>query len=275
MNVELAKKARDSSEVRNSHLRRHTSIFDEPMEWAHQTFRWLKADHLTVIGIGFSILGIEVAEYQNRMGKYSPKLTLLAITSSVVGALNDLWDGKLARLERAEITNQKQNHHHEKMGQVKDPAADGFIEGYQALASAQTAYQRGDKFGVKAALFKLRTTNLARTVKAVANSFGVAVPETYSFLDPRFWGTSLGRKAPNYIATMAPEIKGIPVQAILDTASGVANVLVAADRISRIFFTKPTLSRKEVEHGRTRAVYLGVQSIANFYASKIAEKHLK
>ncbi|OGE28649.1 hypothetical protein A2867_04355 [Candidatus Daviesbacteria bacterium RIFCSPHIGHO2_01_FULL_40_11] len=272
----------EESAVRNSELRELTTFADGAVEWLHEkSRRRLRAWHLTALGVGFSILGIELAEYQNRTGKYSLKTTALAFGSAFIGAALDLGDGKLARVERSEMTDEKAKARHEIIGQALDPAADGVIEAWQAGSAAVTAAKNGDRFAAAMALRRLCLVNGPRTAKAIAGCFGIEVPETYRIKDVlhgdiRFFGTSLGRKIPNYLATLVNRIRGVSVQGGADVIASGANGLVTTERLSSLITPKgeKVLSDKEIKHAKTRAIVLGVEGFAFVGAAYLLGKVL-
>lgn len=260
--------AKDGSAVRNSAYRKLTDFSDGAVEGLHKGLPWLKAWHLTAAGVAFSILGIELAEYQNRTGKYTVKKTVLAFLSSFLGAALDVGDGKKATLERNEMTEEEEKAAHQARGGAIDAAGDAIVEGWQAKAAAVTAAKMGDRRAVKLALLRLATTNLPRAAKALVGCFGFDVPETYRITDVargdiRFFGTSLGRKIPNYLATLANKPKGIPIQKGADLIAPTANTIVAAERLGALIAAKgeKALSHQEMRNARTRAVVLGAQSL--------------
>lgn len=270
---------RDSSGVRNSDLRKATGVFDPGIDFVREHVPGAKkvtATQISVVGFLLAGAGIEVQEYQNRTGKRSKKLTALSICLTLAGVFCDVLDGKVARKVRNEMIDPAKREEDEKLGQAIDPMVDGGIEGWRATSSAVTAFLRGDYFGVQAAIFNLRTTNLPRTGKAIAGSVGVSTPETYSRLDPRNIGTSLGRKAPNYLATYVPTIGKIPVQGICDTIVGLASMVVAGERVIASFRPSgPKLSAKETEHAMVRAEFLAGETVVLNSLADITQKSLK
>lgn len=270
--IEEVARAKDVQEkestVRNSKYRKYTNFSDGAVELLHKNFPWLKAWHLTALGAGFSILGIELAEHQNRTGKHSVRTTVLAFLSSFLGAALDVGDGKKARLERSEMTDQKAIEEDEERGGAIDAAGDGVVEGWQAGSAAYTAAKNGDRLGAKLALLRLATTNLPRATKAIVGCFGFKVPETYRITDVlhgdiRFFGTSLGRKIPNYLATLFNKPKGLPIQTVTDIIAPTASAIVTAKRLSALITPEGEreLSAKEMRHARTRALVLGGEAL--------------
>ena len=273
--------AKDGSAVRNSSYRKLTDFSDGAVEGLHKGLPWLKAWHLTAAGVAFSILGIELAENQNRTGKYTVKKTTLAFLSSFLGAALDVGDGKKAKRERNEMTDEEEKAEHEAYGGAIDAAGDGIVEGWQSGSAAFTAAKMGDRRAVKLALLRLATTNLPRMAKALVGCFGFDVPETYRITDVvrgdiRFFGTSLGRKNPNYLATLANRPKGIPIQKGADYIAPTANAIVAAERLGAFIAAKgeKALSDQEMRNARTRAVVLGVETLAFGTAAFLLGRHL-
>ncbi len=256
----MAELEQNVSGVRNSEYRGLTNILDKPVEVFHKKVPGAKAKHATYLGIVFGIAAVEVEEYQNRRGKHTLRLTTLAMGLTLASWLFDLIDGKKARLERAEMTNPKEREQHEKEGQALDPQADGIIEAWRAGSSAVTAWLREDYFGVKAAIFNLRTTNRPREAKAIIGAMGIATPETYKIYDPRNLGTSFGRKAPNLISTFLPVVDEVPIQGFMDTFAGIANTLVTRERLIAISENERTLPEKDIKNADYRADVLGAES---------------
>lgn len=262
----------EKSRVRNSNLRQKTDFVNASLESVYEKHGWakkIKAWHITAAGVLFSIVAIELAEHQNRTDKYSWKTTLAALGLGLTGATLDLIDGKWARIIRDRMTDEKAKEKDEMRGQADDPFADGVIEGWQAGAAAYTAWLKGDRLGTALALGRLATTNFPRTAKAIVATFGFKVPETYSFKDLlhgdiRIFGVSLGRKIPNYGATLKDKAYGIPLQVIADAVAVSANGIVTRDRLWALFTSKGEheLSEKEEKHARFRAAVLGAQSLA-------------
>lgn len=259
----------EESAVRNSRLRSLINFVDPTVESFHESFRKVKAPHVTAAGAACSIVGIGIAEYQNITGKHTRGRTALAVGLCLLGATLDLFDGKLARVIRSEMTDEKAKEKDEDWGQAEDPLADGIIEACQAGSAAVTAWKRGDRWGVRLALGRLATTNLPRTAKAIAGCFGIEVPETYRLKDVlhgdiRSFGTSLGRKIPNYGATFVDTAGGISVQNKLDAVTVPANAIVAAERFGTLLTSgrELVLSEKEIRHAKIRTVVLGLESLA-------------
>lgn len=258
-------KSKKGSVVRNSKLRELTSFIDPAVASFHKKFPKVKAWHVTAAGVILSCAGIHLAEHQNRTGKHSVLTTSAAFVLGGVGASMDVIDGKVATVIRAEMTDEKKRARHETIGQAIDPVADGLIEAFQAGSAAYTAHLRGNRLGTKLALLRLATTNLPRTAKALAGWLGgFKLMETYGIKDVlrgdiRFFGTSLGRKVPNYAATLAS-----PVQKTMDALAGPANILVTADRLGVLMNPKGelALSDKDIEHAKVRTLVLGVESAA-------------
>ena len=258
---------------RNSEYRELSeSLLGRPVKLFHRRFRGVKADHVSIAGALFSMAGIHLMESQHRAQKYSPKHTLAAVGLVGVGMLLDLFDGKLARVIRQEMTEEKEKYEDEKKGQAKDPLFDGVTETFQLLESAYTAHELGNRIGVKAAIFNLVTSNIPRTFKAVAGIIKKSVPETYKWYDPRIFGVSLGRKAPNNLSTFVHEA-GVAS----NVTAGLANIEVAVERLSVVFNpdVKPTLSSKEADFALTRAKYLGIQSLVNLGVGFVAGRVLR
>lgn len=273
----------EESTVRNSELREMTSFADSAVEAFHKIkpFRNVKAWHVTALGVLFSIAGIELAEHQNRTGKHIRSMTVLAFSSSLIGATLDLLDGKLARVIRSEMIDDKAKDEDEARGGATDAAGDGIIEAWRAGSSAFTAKKKGNSYAVKAALFTLAITNLPRVAKAIVGCFGFKVPETYRIRDilhgdPRFFGVSFGRKFTNYPATLINEVEGVSVQAGMDTIGSIANGIVTAERLSAFITAKGEreLSPKEMRHARTRALVLGSEALLFGGTAFILGKHL-
>lgn len=243
------------------------TLLDRPVRLFHTRFPGVKADHVSIAGVLLSMAGIHLMEHQHRAQKYSPRTTMAAAGLVGVGMLLDLLDGKLARVSRGEMTDEKAKYEDEKKGQAKDPIADSVIEALQSLESAYTAHKLGSRIEVESVIFNLASSNIPRTFKAVAGIFGISVPETYKPCDPRFFGTSLGRKVPNYLSTFVPKAR-----AVSNLAAGIANTVVALERFNA--FTSPnfdsTLSDKETDFAGTRAKYLGIQSVVNIGIALVA-----
>ncbi|MBI2329781.1 CDP-alcohol phosphatidyltransferase family protein [Candidatus Daviesbacteria bacterium] len=260
------------SAVRNSKLRELTDFVDPSLEAIYNKYNpkdKIKAWHITLAGVAFSIAGIEVAEHQNRTGKRSIAGTALAITLGLIGATLDLIDGKWARTARNKMTDEEEKAKDEKYGRAEDPFADGVIEAWQGGSAAYTAWKRGDLLGVLLAVARVATTNLPRTAKAIAGIRGHKVPETYSFKnllngDIRTFGTSFGRKPLNYGATLVDQAKGIPLQRIEDSLAVSGNAIVTAERIKTLFNGKGELALddKEIRNAKFSAVVLGLESLA-------------
>lgn len=256
------------SAVRNSKLRDLTNFVDPFVEKFDEAFD-VPAWVVTAAGVGCSIAGIELFEHQNRTNKYTRGIIALASSLTIAGWVLDLLDGKLARVRRAKMTDQKAKDRDELIGQALDPVADGIIEMWQAKASANTASQKGNEAGVKRALWRMRTTNGPRFAKAFVGCFGINVPETYTLKDLlhgdiRPLGVSLGRKGPNYLATAVHEVKGVPLQSKLDIVAPTANMVVTGDRLGALLGTKGigALSKKEIKQAQFRAAVLGVEGLA-------------
>lgn len=275
--VELERKP-DQSNVRNSDWRKLTTVADPLIPWLHNKSKGrLKAWQISVLGLGLSIGAIEIAKYQNRTGRYTAKRTALALGMKLLADGLDLIDGKYARYERSLMTDPDEKDRHEMIGQALDPVIDGAAEAYQKASSAITAWRHGDAESKEAALRDLCRTNLPRTAKAVVGSLGVAVPESYQPWDIKFYGTSLGRKIPNYISIFINRARGIPIQGILDTGVETANELVAMERISTLWQTNSdqTLNEKEIRHAKFRAKVLATQSLINIGIAHILRRVLR
>lgn len=255
---------KDDSAVRNSGLRKLTDFTNPTIGSLQERFSGIKAWEATALGMAFSIAGIEVAEHQNRTGKYSRKTTALAIALGLVGATIDLLDGKWARAAREKMTDEEAKEKDEMIGQAEDPLADGVIEAWQAGSAFFTARKRGDRSGQIWALRRLTTTNLPRTAKAIAGIWGFKVPETYKIGDLRFFGTSLGRKGPNYGATLCDSIDGKALQKPADMVAVSAGVAVTVGRLWSLFTPKGelVLDDKEIKHAIFRTAVLGAESLA-------------
>ena len=273
---------REESVVRNSGYRQYADFADGAVELIHaKSGGRVKAWHLTALGVGFSILGIELAERQSRKGKHTPATTALAFVSAFIGVALDVGDGNKARLERSKMTDAKTKERHEIIGNVADPFADGVIEDYQSGSAAFTAAEYGDAFSTKMALRRMRSVSFPRLAKAAVGCVGINVPETYRFLDflhgdIRFFGTSLGRKIPNYLATLVNRVEGVPVQGILDVLATAANVIVTAERFSALItsWRKRGLSTQEIKQSRVRTVVLGFEALISWIIADNLERHL-
>lgn len=265
---------------RNSEYRQISEAFlDRPVKIFHARFPSVSADHVSTAGVVLSIAGIHLMESQHRIQKYNPKKTLLAVGLVGIGMALDLFDGKLARLRRSEMPSDEDKLKDEKIGQVKDPFFDGIVETVQALESAYTAHVLGSDIRKKAAFFSLMTSNIPRTLKAVAGMFEKSVPESYKPYDIRFFGTSLGRKVPNYLSTLISRSGGFTniIAGLANTGVGIERMLAVIDGIGTIFdpSVKPELSSKEIGFAGARAKYLGIQTVGNIVVALVASKVLK
>lgn len=251
----------DESEVRNSYLRRFANPLNPLVRIYHKKINPKGTAFQVSLGAAVSsIIGIHLMERQHRADRYSKVITTVAVGLMVVGALGDLCDGKLARLIRSEMADPEEARRDEEFGQFIDPFFDGAVETWQLGESAYTAYKLGHKKVVASILFNMVTSNIPRTLKAFVGMFGGNPPETYLPDDERFFGTSLGRKIPNYTATLTSDMD---VREGLNRATGIANCLVAADRIFGPNSDKK-LTEKDIAHAKYRAPRLALQSLVNF-----------
>lgn len=271
---------------RNHELRELSeSLLDAPVALFHRKLPGAKALYVSIGGAVISMAGIHLMENQHRAQKYNPKITGLAIGLVGLGMVCDLIDGKLARLIRSEMTDEKKKLDDEKKGQAIDPIIDGIIETFQYLESAWTAHKLGRKTAVKASIFNVITANVPRTWKAIAGTFAIPIEEGYKIWNPRFWGTSLGRKLPNYASTFAPhpEINGVelPVGEFANIVTGTANTKVGMERLDKVAYPplgQPgvvPMSNKEVEFAKYRAPRLAVQSLVNIGIGFVASRILR
>lgn len=269
-----------STGQRNSEYRKLSERFlDVPVRKFHELFPKVTADQVSGLGVVLSVAGIHLMESQKRAGKYNPHKVLLAGILLGLGWSMDLFDGKVARERRKELATEKERYEDEKIGQVKDPLFDSVIETAQCLESAYTSHKLGNRFGVATALWNLATCNVPRTFKAVAGIVNKSVPEAYRPYDPRFFGTSLGRKIPLSIATFFPEVASYAnlVGGVANTVVGVERARTASDGFDRAFDPnkKAELSNKEIDFALPRAGYLGVQSLVNLGVALVAGSLLK
>lgn len=261
---------------RNSPFRKLPETVLNPVaRLAYAVAPGLEAKHISDAGRGLTEDGIKLQEYVNRNEEFfkafkvsTTPMILIAAGIVGVGLSFDLFDGIYARFKRSKMTDENKKLADERIGQSYDPEIDGYIEATQSQESKKTAEILGRRWGARAARFTEATSNLARTAKAIRGAITeVSVPETYKITDPRFWGTSLGRKI-LYLATFFPRFKGLPVQEFLHFGVGVANVWVASERAGIVFdqSVKPELkklSQKEIDFAQYRAKRLSILSFKN------------
>ncbi|MBI2600623.1 hypothetical protein HYW42_01605 [Candidatus Daviesbacteria bacterium] len=264
----------DTSAVRNSGYRSLAGFLNPIVEKGQARFPGVKAWHITATGIALTIAGTELEEYQNRRGKHTTSLDLLSGALTVLGVVCDLLDGKWARLARSEMWDPVKREDNEKWGQAIDPAADGVIEAHRAFAGAVTAWHLGDKEGFNAAMRNMESTNRPRTAKAFVGAFGKATPESYPVFDPRFLGTSLGRKVPNFLSTYVRKLRGCPIQFMMDSRVANANDVVTAERLWMVVKPAKRLNGKEAKHAQARLVVLGAETLAIAGAAYLVRKTL-
>ena len=235
----------------------------------------LEAKHISDAGRALTESGIRLQEYINRNEKLfkafdvsTTPVSLVAGGVVAVGLSFDLLDGLYARYKRSKMIDEKKKLDDERIGQSYDPEIDGYIEATQSQESKKTAEFLGRNWGVRAARFTEGTSNLARTAKAIRGAITeVSVPETYKITDPRFWGTSLGRKI-LYLGTFFPRIKGFPVQEILHIGVGVANTWVALERAEIIDDERNQAREKCIQEYGQRSVYeIRVRYVGNVDAN--------
>src|SRR3989344_206573 len=256
------------SNTRNSDYRRFIEVVNPIVRLLDRV--GITGLQATGAGTAIAIAGIEVAERKHRSGKHSVGKTTLAGLSLIGGWIFDLLDGKLARLKRDKMTDEKAKERDEMVGQIADSGTDGIMEGWMATSAAYTAYEKRDWFGVNMALAQLALTSAPRAARAIAESRGKEVKETYKIkrfftrLDLRVLGTSFGRKGPNLTALFVKRIKKVPVQGIAHGVGALANGIVAAERLITAFNPKieKTLSPKEIRQAKVRATVLGTQTLA-------------
>lgn len=261
----------DSSPVRNSEYRKYESILDPLVPLIYNASRGVvKAKNISWAALGANILATELAEYQNRTGRYTISRTALSMFLRFVGEIGDGIDGKYARHERSFMTNKEEIKKHKKDGNALDPFLDGLGEAHKKLAGGITAWWLGDFDSARAALRGLRKTNLPRTAKAAVGALGVAVPESYKPWDFRCYGTSLGRKFPDFVSTYVHKFRGIPVQRHLDNFTAEANDTVTLQRLAS-FKNPKTLGDEEIDHARNRLKVLGKESLVFYTVGHLLE----
>lgn len=243
-------------ETRNSPIRELTAgTVHSITEEIHKVFPGLHPDHLNIIGavsVGIgSVLATHRREGESARNK---RLTLLSLGLIAAGSLTDAFDGTLARF----LANEGKEINFT-TGQVKDAASDRGQELAMSLSRAVSAHQRGNTLGEIMAFMAAVTNTLPSYVRSLAESQGKAVRETGKNWQG-FIGTRIGRAVTGILATLFPEVKGIPVQTIADAITVSANVRTTLDRWSIVTNkdTVPTLPEITKKEAQLRRQALGL-----------------
>lgn len=255
------------STTRNSKLRGATSNSVRfATEILHKQFPSLTANDITAIGVVGVTIGATLAVKENKNPNTTPFKKALAF--GVLGAASalDALDGSLARLIVEEDPKKKNPH-----GQLVDTVADRIQETTLAIARAVSAHDRGDKAGEILALISGISNSAPSFMRAVAEAKGIVVPESGKNTIG-FFGTRVGRTITGMLSTVNPEIKGVPVQKILDTVNIIANTVTAVDRF--IVATGPVDPNREVllpmmEEAEERSIVLAGTAGATILAAGV------
>jgi phosphatidylglycerophosphate synthase len=263
------------SATRNSRFR---EITGKPIravtEILHKQFPNLTANDITALGVVGVAVGSALAVQENKNSNGAPFGKTLVLGALGVASALDVFDGSMARLIKEE-SPEKANPH----GQLVDTVADRVQETTLAISRAISAHNRGDKIGEVLALVSGISNAAPSLMRAIAEARGVAVSESGKNVIG-FFGTRAGRTITGLVSTVNPEIKGVPVQKILDTVNIIANTITAADRL--IVATGPLdpnkyMSLSVMEEAEERSIVLagtaGVTILAAGVVYALNKKH--
>lgn len=261
-----------SSETRNSKIRELTaSTVHSITEKIRKALPWLHPDHLNVIGVvGVGLGSVLAAHRKEGELARNKKLTGLSLGLITVGSLTDAFDGSLARTLANE--GRKINF---RTGQIKDVVGDRVQELAMSLSRGVSAHQRGDRIGEMMAFMTAITNTLPSYVRSLSESQGKAVAET-----GKNWqgiiGTRIGRAVTGTLATLFPEVKGMPTQTIADAMIVSANIMTTLDRLSAVTNNNiiPTLSEMTKEEAQLRRRALGLCVFGAGAAAILTYAHL-
>lgn len=218
-----------SSVTRNSKLREKTAratasvaaVVDNKLPFVSPTLLNLLGP--TMVGIGSSLAALrERADPFKEPGK-----TTLSGIFIVTGSLLDAIDGSLARRK----DQKKPGSVDFNKGQIYDAIGDRTQEEMTALSRAASANKRGNVWGEKAALANAISGFFPSIARCIAEANGRSVAEMGESITGKL-GTRVCRAAAGGLATIVPEFKGIPIQAVLDSLMVVSNLKTTADRLN-------------------------------------------
>lgn len=221
-------------------------------------------DVVTVMGLA-GVWGVtRVTERLNRnrseTGKGHPRVRVgLGLLLLGFGILDGV-DGAMDRyLNSVDPLRQSSSY-----GAFLDVAADRFQEAALALSRARSAYHSGDPRGEKLAYLAAATNPLPSIVRAFGEGFRGRVSTENGGNIFEFFGTRPGKVILGGLSTIIPrELKGLPVQEIIDGVQIQANALSTVGRARGIIYgTEVGLSAGEQRLSRQRfIVLLGVEAI--------------
>ncbi len=248
------------SETRNSPLRKVTAPLTSTIaKGIDKAVPWMPTEIINLAGNFMVTWASLKAAQRNELDPrgYRNESIKAAIIMSIGSGLDGI-DGPHAR-ERDKRLPGTVNF---ERGGIIDALGDRYQELSLAVSRAVSAHKRGDKIGKVLALTTAITNPLPSIVRAGAESLGIKVPESGKGLFGLI-GTRPGRAALGTLATISPEVKGLPIQPALDTLMTVSNLKTAADRLAVIIKgTQQTLSSKTRDEAKTRLIALGIFGIA-------------
>lgn len=187
----------------------------EPVHYAalgfHRLFPRVSANQVTYTGIALVSLGTSIAEWQNVTGNKNKRLRLAALGLVLAGYGCDGLDGAVSRIIRDETGYKDPNGGH------IDVTADRVEEFIQNSIRAYSADKLGRPWGSKMARINSVLSTPPSFVKSIDEGIGFDMPETGGVIN--IWGTRPGRAILNTVATFVPDIKGVAMEPILDTAA--------------------------------------------------------
>ncbi|MBI4084557.1 MAG: hypothetical protein HY431_01485 [Candidatus Levybacteria bacterium] len=257
-----AERQESVSQTRNSELRRRTAgATGAVAKFLHTRFPRLKANHISAAGSMGVLLGAAIATARQEEIKRNPSEALLPLAVIGVSSLLDAVDGQKARIEKIENPN----------GQKVDVLNDRGQEIGTAFLRAAAAHRRGDRLGRNLALATAATSTLPSLARARVESLGHPTPEGGKL---GYLGTRVGRAATGTGATVFSEIRGIPVQSVLDGITTASNLITAGSRAWTLFENRnnpPVLSPQVQKESAERArLLVGVAGAAGIAAGASA-----